>query len=325
MCFLLKPCWLTYPCRSGSDTVPQLWVRSRSTTPKALVITTISSLGSFSSLITLPRMTSERPLEYIYQICKKNGDIQKLNLRWQYQMCWYQHHICRWQWWSGIEKHWRIATHAALICLTASASSKTQPAQSEVPYDIQPRMIFETFKPELPKRTGWSHLWFRDDNSFWEGLTVGHFLSRVCHHESLEQVWWYSESANPIYNRQDLFRQWMRRISHRFGFENSILSSLLFRPLLKMSMHMVVYHILMTHIDRHKAPTRRTGLCRLVIHQSWDKCKFKFQFNSPTKYQYVWIMWRACPPSHLMTNCIKFSTHRGLSSILGGWRLRLYV
>jgi len=31
-------------------------------------------------------------------------------------------------------------------------------------------------------------------------------------------------------------------ISHCFGFENLTLSSLLFRPLLKMSMHMVVYH-----------------------------------------------------------------------------------
>ena len=111
-----------------------------------------------------------------------------------------------------IEKYWRIATHAALICLAASASLRTQPAQSEVPYDIQPRMTFETFKPELPKRTGRNHLLFRDDDGLGEWLTVGHFLGRVCH-GSLEEVWWYSESANPIYNRRNLF-WWMRSISH---------------------------------------------------------------------------------------------------------------
>jgi len=47
-------------------------------------------------------------------------------------------------------------THAALMCLIDSASSRTHSRQPGVPYDIQPRINFETFKPELPRRTEWS-------------------------------------------------------------------------------------------------------------------------------------------------------------------------
>ena len=39
------------------------------------------------------------------------------------------------------------------MCLIASSSGSTQSCQPFEPYDIQPRMIFETLRPEFPRRT----------------------------------------------------------------------------------------------------------------------------------------------------------------------------
>lgn len=44
-------------------------------------------------------------------------------------------------------------TYANLICLIASCSGSTQLCHSGLPYDMHPRMIRDTFKPEFPRRT----------------------------------------------------------------------------------------------------------------------------------------------------------------------------
>ena len=44
-------------------------------------------------------------------------------------------------------------TYANLMCLIASSSGRDQLWNSGEPYDMHPRMIFETFRPELPRRT----------------------------------------------------------------------------------------------------------------------------------------------------------------------------
>ena len=48
-------------------------------------------------------------------------------------------------------------TYANLMCLIASSSGSTQSCQPFEPYDIQPRMIFETLSPDFPRRTITSH------------------------------------------------------------------------------------------------------------------------------------------------------------------------
>ncbi len=45
------------------------------------------------------------------------------------------------------------ASYAALMCLMPSSSGMTQSCHSELPYDMHPRIILDTFKPDLPKRT----------------------------------------------------------------------------------------------------------------------------------------------------------------------------
>lgn len=44
-------------------------------------------------------------------------------------------------------------TYANLMCLMPSSSPRSQSCQPGSPYDMQPKMIFDTFKPELPRRT----------------------------------------------------------------------------------------------------------------------------------------------------------------------------
>jgi hypothetical protein len=43
--------------------------------------------------------------------------------------------------------------YANLMCLMASSSSSTHDSHSLDPYDMQPRIIWETFNPEFPTRT----------------------------------------------------------------------------------------------------------------------------------------------------------------------------
>jgi hypothetical protein len=59
------------------------------------------------------------------------------------------------------------------MCLIPSSSPSTHGCHSGEPYDMHPKMIRETFRPDLPKRTS------RADQHISEvcacmGLTVGH-------------------------------------------------------------------------------------------------------------------------------------------------------
>ena len=55
---------------------------------------------------------------------------------------------------------WRQCTYAYLMCLIPSSSGSTQFCQSGEPYDMHPKMIFETFSPEFPRRTMMTRLRF---------------------------------------------------------------------------------------------------------------------------------------------------------------------
>ena len=76
----------------------------------------------------------------------------RFNAHWPYQKYWFLHHN-----FSSESKPNRDEqncwTYAALMCLIDSSSGKTHFIQSGEPYDIHPRMIWETFNPELPRRT----------------------------------------------------------------------------------------------------------------------------------------------------------------------------
>ena len=90
------------------------------------------------------------------EIKSRNNIIKtRFDEHWRYQKYWFPHH-------NLLKKNMGIVTNCdkqdsytydALICLIDSSSGKTHFCHSGEPYDIHPRMIGETFNPELPRRT----------------------------------------------------------------------------------------------------------------------------------------------------------------------------
>ena len=87
----------------------------------------------------------------------------------------------------GANMYSGASTDAYLMCLIASSSGSTQFIQSLDPYDMHPRMIFDTFSPELPRRTTQERhqqdLQYHAQNALTP--TVGHFRGHSC---SLQKV-----------------------------------------------------------------------------------------------------------------------------------------
>ena len=68
-------------------------------------------------------------------------------------------------------------TYAYLMCLIASSSGKTQLCHSGEPYDMHPRMIFDTFSPEFPRRTAGSTCQHLAQRSLKERIQTDHTAS----------------------------------------------------------------------------------------------------------------------------------------------------
>ena len=157
-------------------------------------MTTISSLGSFSSLIALPRMTSERPLEYVYQICKKDRDFRELYSRLQYQTCWYQHHICRFRG-NQISKSidgWRRTQ----LWYAWKTLLHPRPIPANLGFHMTCNRVWFS-KPSSPScQSGLNKTIFclGNESNLWKSFTVGHFLGRVCHGGPSKMVSWVRQS-----------------------------------------------------------------------------------------------------------------------------------
>ena len=144
-----SPCWLIIPSSSGfPPNRPPSWRTGKYT----LVRITSSSRGRFNCLIAFPRIISDFPFEYTWidfsVECHSRVTgtyIRSIKCR---DTVIISVAVSRW-----ILMRGKGYTYAYLICLIASSSPRTHSAQLGSPYDIAPRMIFETLRPEFPRRT----------------------------------------------------------------------------------------------------------------------------------------------------------------------------
>lgn len=125
-----------------------------------MVMMTSSSRGRSSCLIARPSMTSENPFEYTWSTTRSQNEYQQRcsqiimgDPRLQCRTS-----LSRARIWEKTD-HERLPvnlheeTHANLMCSTPASSPSTQLCQPGSPYDMQPKMSLDTFRPELPRRT----------------------------------------------------------------------------------------------------------------------------------------------------------------------------
>ena len=55
--------------------------------------------------------------------------------------------------WISVSYFRKLNTYAALMCFSPSSSPRTHGSHSGDPYDMHPSIIFDTLKPEFPRRT----------------------------------------------------------------------------------------------------------------------------------------------------------------------------